>query len=332
MLQYLVRRVLLMIPTLVMVSMISFAIIQLPPGDYLTTYIAILGQTGQIVQEDEIAALQRRYGLDQPIYVQYAKWIWGIVTRGDFGQSFQWNRPVSELIGERVMLQVVVALVAVIFIWVVALPIGIFSATHQYSPLDYLFTSISFVGVAIPDFLMALILIFVAVVYFDTDVLGLFSSKYVEAPWSLAKVVDLLKHIWVPVVIVGIGGTAGSIRVMRGNLLDELHKPYVTTARAKGLTERRLLIKYPVRVAINPFVSTIGWTLPSLFSGLTIVAVVLSLPTIGPLFLSALLGQDMYLAGSFVLILSTLTVIGTLISDLLLAWVDPRIRFEGGGR
>lgn len=332
MLQYIIRRVVLMIPTLLLVSILSFAIIQLPPGDLLTTQLAIMAQSGEILTQDEIATLKRRYGLDQPIYVQYLKWIWGIISKGDLGQSFTWNRPVRELIGQRVMLTVAVTLVTLLFTWVVALPIGVYSATHQYSPFDYFFTSIGFIGLAMPDFLLALIMIYIAVAKFNTNVMGLFSSDYIEAPWSLAKVLDMFKHIWVPVVILGTGGTAGLIRVMRGNLLDELHKPYVITARAKGLKEGKLLWKYPVRVAVNPFISTIGWTLPSLFSGATIVAVVLSLPTSGPLFLQALLGQDMYLAGSFVLILSTLTVIGTLISDLLLAWVDPRIRFERGGR
>jgi len=330
MLQYLVRRILLMIPTLFLVSIISFMTIQLPPGDYLSSRLAALAQTGQILQQDEIESLKRQYGLDQPIYVQYAKWMWGILSRRDFGYSFHWGRPVSELIGDRVALTVAITLVAVVFTWAVALPIGIYSATHQYSIPDYFFSFIGFIGLATPGFLLALIIIWVAVARFNTDVMGLFSPQFMEAPWSLAKVLDMFKHMWIAVIITGLGGTASLIRVMRGNLLDELHKPYVVTARAKGLKENRLLWKYPVRVAINPFVSTIGWLLPELFSGSTLVAIVLSLPIIGPVFLSALLAQDMYLAGSFVLILSSLTVIGTLISDLLLAWVDPRIRFEGG--
>jgi len=332
MLQYIIRRILIMIPLLIVVSMLSFAIIQLPPGDYLTSHIAAMASAGDIIQQDEIDALKKRYGLDQPVYVQYTKWIWGILSRGDFGQSFRWNKPVRDLIGQRLALTVVITLITVVFQWIVAIPIGIYSATHQYSFLDNLFTLVGFVGLATPNFLMALILIYVAVAYFDTNVMGLFSPDYIEAPWSLAKIGDMLKHVWVPVIIIGTSGTAGLIRVMRANLLDELHKPYVTTARAKGLTEGKLLLKYPVRVAINPFVSTIGWTLPRLISGITITAIILSLPTAGPLFLRALMGQDMYLAGSFVLILSTLTVIGTLISDLLLAWVDPRIRFGGGQR
>ena len=332
MLQYLVRRIILMVPTLFMVSVISFAVIQLPPGDYLTSVMATLGQSGDMMDQDELARLKRQYGLDQPAYVQYAKWMWGIVSRGDWGYSFQWGRPVSELIGQRVALTVIVTFATMIFTWVVSLPIGIYSATHQYSVFDYLFTLVGFIGVSVPDFLLALVLIWLAIAYFGTNVAGLFSPDFVEAPWSLARVLDLLKHMWLPVVIIGTGGTAGLIRVMRGNLLDELHKPYVVTARAKGLKENQVLWKYPVRVAVNPFISTIGWSLPGLFSGATIIAVVLSLPMIGPLFLSALLAQDMYLAGSFVLIMSGLTVIGTLISDLLLAWVDPRIRFGGGGQ
>jgi peptide/nickel transport system permease protein len=319
-----------MIPVLLVVSITSFAVIQLPPGDYLTSHIAALAEGGDIVDQDEIDALKKRYGLDRPMYVQYFKWIWRILSRGDFGQSFRWNKPVKELIGQRLLLTVSVTMVTLLFQWVVALPIGIYSATHQYSFVDHLVTSIGFIGMATPNFLLALIMIYLAVVYLDVNVAGLFSPEYVDAPWSFAKVIDMFKHVWVAVVIVGTSGTAGLIRVMRANLLDELHKPYVVTGRAKGLAERRLLYKYPVRVAINPFVSTIGWSLPTLISGITITAVILSLPTAGPLFLRALQGQDMYLAGSFVLILSTLTVIGTLISDILLAWVDPRIRFEGG--
>jgi len=329
MLQYIVRRVILMIPTLFMVSVISFAVIQLPPGDYLTSVVATLAQSGEMVDQEALGRLKVQYGLDQPAYVQYAKWMWGIISRGDFGYSFQWNRAVSELIGQRVLITVIVTFCTMLFTWIVSLPIGIYSATHQYSVLDYIFTFIGFIGLSVPDFLLALVLIWLAIANFGTNVAGLFSPDFVEAPWSMAKVLDMLKHIWLPVFIIGAGGTAGLIRVMRGNLLDELHKPYVVTARAKGLRENSLLWKYPVRVAVNPFISTIGYSLPGLFSGATIIAVVLGLPMIGPLFLTALLSQDMYLAGSFVLIMSALTVIGTLMSDLLLAWADPRIRFGG---
>ena len=328
MLKYVLRRILLMIPTVLLVSIVSFLVIQLPPGDYLTSYTSSLAQGGQVVQQEQLDAMRREYGLDRPVYVQYFKWIWNILSEGHFGHSFMWNKPVADLFGDRLMLTVVLSLITLMFTWALAIPIGIYSATHQYSPLDYFFTSLGFVGLATPSFLLALILIYVAIARFGASVSGLFSPEYAEAPWSVGRVIDLLKHIWLPMVVVGISGTAGLIRIMRANLLDELHKPYVVTARAKGLTERKLLMKYPVRVAINPFVSTIGWTLPELFSGTTIVAIVLGLPTMGPIFYRALIAQDMYLAGSFVFILSILTVIGTLISDLLLAWVDPRIRLE----
>lgn len=328
MLQYIVKRVLVAIPTLILVSMISFLTITLPPGDYMDSIVAQLAASGQIAAKDELDSMRARYGLDQPVYVQYWKWISGIVLRGDWGESFQWGRPVTTVIGDRMWLTIAISFITLIFTWALAIPIGIYSATHQYSFFDHLFTTFGFIGVATPNFLLALILIYVAFAWFDTGVVGLFSPQYVDAPWSFGKILDFLKHVWVAILVIGMSGTAGLIRVMRANLLDELHKPYVTTARAKGLTERRLLVKYPVRVAINPFVSTIGWTLPALFSGTTIVAIVLGLPTSGPTFLQALMQQDMYLAGSFVLILSVLTVIGTLVSDILLAWVDPRIRLE----
>ncbi len=325
MLQYIGRRLLMLIPTLIAISIISFVIIQLPPGDFLTAYLGQLRTTGTELDESEIAAMRVRYGLDTPIYVQYAKWMWGVL-HGDFGMSFLWNKPVSELIGERLALTFVISLTTLMVTWIIALPIGVYSATHQYSVGDYFFTAISFIGKGIPDFMIALILMWIALSKFGVSAGGLFSSAYREAPWSMAKVWDLLKHLWVPTIVLGLGGTAGLIRVMRANLLDELHKPYVNTARAKGLTERRTLWKYPVRLALNPFVSTVGFSLPGLISGATIISVVLNLPTNGPLMLGALTSQDMYLAGSFVLILSAATVIGTFISDILLAWLDPRIR------
>jgi peptide/nickel transport system permease protein len=326
MVSYILRRLLLMIPTLTAISVISFIIIQLPPGDYLTSYIAQLGQTGETVDEAMIASLKKRYGLDQPMYFQYFKWLWRFL-QGDLGQSFEWNKPVISLIGERLILTMLISLVTLVFVWALSIPIGIYSATHQYSVGDYTFTLLGFVGLATPNFLLALVLMFAAYAYFGTSVGGLFSPDFVEARWSLAKVADMMKHLWIPMVVIGTDGTAGLIRIMRGNLLDELRKQYVITARAKGIGERRLLFKYPVRVAINPFISTVGWTLPGLISGETITAVVLSLPTTGPLLLRALMSQDMYLAGSFVFLLSILTVIGTLVSDILLVWVDPRIRF-----
>jgi len=327
MLTYIGRRLLMMIGTLLVISIISFAIIQLPPGDFLTAYIERLEESGQTRDEALVEALKKRYGLDQPIYMQYLKWMWGMF-HGDFGQSFLYNRPVAELIWERLALTVSVSFAAMIFQWVAAFPIGIYSAVKQYSLGDYLFTFLGFIGLAVPNFMLALILMWLAFSQFGVNVGGLFSSDFVDAPWSWAKVVDLLKHLWLPMVVLGTAGTAGLIRIMRANLLDELHKPYVTTARAKGLSERRLLLKYPVRVALNPFVSTVGWSLPALVSGSTIVSIVLSLPTTGPLLYRALLMQDMYLAGTFIMMLSVLTVIGTLVSDILLAWLDPRIRYE----
>lgn len=328
MLQYIIRRILYMIPTLFLVSVVSFAIIQLPPGDYLTSLAASLAQQGVVLDNASLTALKERYGLGEPIYVQYWKWISGILLRGDFGQSFEYSRPVSALIWGRLGLTFAVSLTTLLFIWTVAFPIGVYSAVRKYSIGDYLATFVGFIGLAVPNFLLALVLMYVSYKYFGQTVGGLFSPQYIDAPWSWPKLLDLLAHIWVPVVVLGTAGTAGLIRIMRANLLDELSRPYVETARAKGLSETRLLLKYPVRVALNPFVSTVGWVLPTLVSGAAIVSIVLSLPTTGPMLLQALMDQDMYLAGSFILLLSVLTVIGTLISDLLLAWLDPRIRYR----
>lgn len=316
-----------MIPTLVAISIISFTIIQLPPGDFLTQYVAELVERGEMVDQAELEALQSRYGLDQPMYVQYFRWAWNFI-HGDFGHSFEWNKPVSELIGERLGLTILISAATLIFTWAVSIPIGIYSAVRQYSWMDHFLTFVGFIGLATPNFLLALILLWFSYAYLGMNVGGLFSPEYADAPWTLAKTWDLMKHLWIPVVIVGTAHTAKFIRIIRGNLLDELKKPYVTTGRAKGLSETRLILKYPVRVAINPLVSTIGWTLPELVSGIAITAVVLNLPTTGPLLLNALKSQDMHLAGSFIMLLSTLTVLGTLISDILLAWVDPRIRYE----
>ncbi len=326
MIAYIIRRILLMIPTLIAISIISFIIIQLPPGDFLTTYVAQLSASGETVDQAELEALKERFGLDEPLYKQYLKWASNFL-RGDFGHSFEWNKPVSELIGERLSLTVIISVFTILFTWAIALPIGIYSAVRQYSWMDYFLTIIGFIGLATPNFLFALVMLWVSYAYLGLSIGGLFSPEYAEAPWSFAKVLDLMKHLWIPVVIVGTSHTAKFIRIIRGNLLDELRKPYVTTARAKGLSEIRLIMKYPVRVAINPLVSTIGWTLPELVSGIAITAVVLNLPTTGPLLLSALMSQDMQLAGTFIMLLSFLTVVGTLISDILLAWVDPRIRF-----
>lgn len=325
---YILRRLLYMIPTVIIISMISFAIIQLPPGDYLTSLIAQLASSGESMNSAQVAALRERYGLDQPLFVQYWKWISNIVLHGDFGMSFEWNRPVSTMIWERLGLTFLVSFVTLLFVWAIALPIGIYSAVRQYSLGDYVFTFFGFVGLAVPNFLLALLLMYVSFAFFGQSVGGLFSPDYVDAPWSWAKVVDLVGHLWIPVIVIGTSSMAALIRVMRANLLDELYKPYVVTARAKGLPEWRLILTYPVRVALNPFISTIGWILPSLVSGAVIVSVVLSLPTTGPMLLQSLLSQDMYLAGSIILLLSVLTVIGTLISDILLAWLDPRVRYQ----
>ncbi|NPV09357.1 MAG: ABC transporter permease [Anaerolineae bacterium] len=327
--RFIARRVLLLIPVLLAITLVSFLIIELPPGDYLTAYRAQLASRGDTVDADILAALEKQYGLDRPIYERYVKWLWRVL-HGDFGQSFGWNRPVKVLIWERLGLTVAITFSTLVFTWIIGFAVGVYSATHQYSPADYLFTSLSFIGVGIPDFLIALVLMWIAYSSFGMDVGGLFSNEYQSAPWSMAKVWDLIKHMWVPLVILGLGGTAYMIRIMRANLLDELRRPYVVTARAKGLKESKLLMKYPVRIALNPFVSTAGWALPGLISGAMIVSVVLGLPTAGPIFLNALMVQDMYLAATFVLLLSVLTIIGTLISDILLAFLDPRIRYTAG--
>lgn len=325
MLKFLARRIMLMIPTLLVVSIVSFIIIQLPPGDWLTSYIARLTMSGETVDEAVLASLERQYGLGQPIYMQYLKWM-GKLLRGDMGMSFEWNKPVKDLIWEPMVLTFVISLLALVVHWLVAFPVGVYSAVRQYSAGDYLFTGIAFVGAAIPEFLVALVLMWFIFDRFGLNITGLFSAGYIEAPWSLAKVADLMKHAIVPIGILGLLGSSGMIRTMRAMMLDELHKPYVITARAKGLKETNALLKYPVRVALNPFVSTIGWYLPQLISGTTIISIVLGLQTTGPLFLHALMNQDMFLAGSFLMLLSVLTVIGTLLSDILLAWLDPRIR------
>lgn len=283
--------------------------------------------TGNVSNRAQAAAMRKQYGLDLPVYFQYFKWM-GNMLQGDFGDSFTYNTPVSELIAERLPFTIMLSLITLVFTYALAIPIGIYSATHQYSAADYSFTTVGFIGLATPNFLLALILMFLFFKYFGLSIGGLFSSQYQLAPWSIAKFMDLLKHLPIPIIVIGTAGTAGLIRVMRGCLLDELRKQYVITARAKGLTERALLFKYPVRSAINPIISTIGWTLPGIVSGATITAIVLSLPTIGPLLLTALINQDMYLAGSTVMFLVFLTVIGTFISDILLVWLDPRIRYE----
>ncbi len=329
MLIYLMRRVGAMIPTLVAISIVSFIIIQLPPGDFMTIYVMQLRQQGDVVDEMEMQRLRDRYGLGQPLYMQYFKWISGILLRGDWGDSMYYRLPVTTVVGDRIWLTMVLSLITMLFSWMVSIPVGIYSATHQYTIPDYVITGFNFLGRGIPEFMLALVILWFAMSKLGFSIGGLFSPAYIAEPWSWAKLVDMLKHIWMPMLILAVGSTAGGIRITRANMLDELNKPYVTTARAKGLRESKLLWKYPVRVALNPFFSTMGWSLASLISGSTIVSIVLSLQTTGPMLFQALITQDMFLAGSFFLWLSTLTVIGTLLSDILLAWVDPRIRLGG---
>ncbi|HEX6358706.1 ABC transporter permease [Actinophytocola sp.] len=325
MLNYIGRRLALGLFTIWAVSVLSFLIIQLPQGDFATTRLAELAAAGNSSASFEAERLRAEYGLDQPILVQYFAWI-GQVVQGDFGMSFDWNRPVGDVIGDRLALSMVVSVAAIIFTWAVALPIGVYSAVRRYSVGDYTLTFLGFLGLAIPNFLLALVLMYLGFAVFDANVGGLFSAEYENAPWSFAKAWDLLKHLVIPAIVLGVAGTAQLIRIMRANLLDELKKPYVVTARAKGLSERRLVAKYPVRVALNPFASSIGFLFPHVVSGAVVVSIVLSLPTVGPLLLRALQAQDMYLAGAIVLLLGVMTVIGTLISDLVLMWLDPRIR------
>jgi len=327
MLTYLARRLVTMFLTLIALSVVVFVVIQLPPGDFVTSYIASLSAAGENVDQETVLALRDRYKLDQPVLVQYWAWV-SEILQGNFGYSFEMQTPVSEIFSQRIGISLAVELTAVVVMWAVSIPIGIYSAVRKYSVGDYIATFFGFVGLAIPNFLLALVMMYVAFKYFGQSVGGLVSPEYLDQPWTWAKFVDLLKHIWMPVFVVGTSGAAALIRIMRANLLDELYRPYVVTARAKGMSEFQLLMRYPVRVALNPFISTIGWILPTLVSGEIIVAVVMNLPTTGPLLLRALLVQDMYLAGSLILIVSLLTVIGTLLSDVLLAWVDPRIRYQ----
>lgn len=328
MLGYILRRVMLMIPTLFVISVISFVALQLPPGDYLTSFAAQMSAQGEAVNQEMINSMRERYGLGEPVYTQYGKWVWGIITRGDWGQSMEWQKPVSEIIWERLGLTVALAVFSLLISWLIAIPMGVYSATHQYSIPDYLMSTFSFLGVGVPAFLWALIIMYFAQTQLGLNVGGLFSEKFINAPWTWDKVVDLVQHLWIPGLIVAIENTAYDLRTTRANLLDELPKPYVELARAKGLSEGRLIWKYPVRVALNPFFSTVGWSLANRISSITLMSVVLSLQTTGPMQLRALTSQDMYLAGSFLVLLSALTIVGTLISDILLAWVDPRIRLE----
>ncbi|MCK4542934.1 MAG: ABC transporter permease [Spirochaetales bacterium] len=328
MLFYIIRRFLYFLLLMVLLSIAAFIIIQLPPGDYVSVLVSEMEEMqGVLLDESEIESLRIAYGLDKPMYIQYFRWISRFV-KGDFGMSIQWQQPVSKLIMERVPLTIVVSLITMFFAYAVGVPIGVYSATHQYSIGDYTATTFGFIGIATPNFLLAIILMFLGYKYFGWEAGGLFSTEYLDQGWSFAKFIDLLKHLPIPVIVIGTAGTAGLVRIMRGCLLDELKKQYVVTARSKGLTETRLLFKYPMRIAVNPIVSTIGWSLAGIVSGATITSIVLNLPTTGPLLYQALLKQDMELAGSIILILSSLTLIGTFISDILLVVIDPRIRFE----
>ncbi len=325
MITYLARRLVLAAITTIAITLVTFAILHLPPVDFVTAYAAQMAASGSSISPAEADAMRLAYGLNQPLYVQYWKWLSMVVT-GDFGRSFEYGRPVTEVIGDRLWLTIVVSLGALIVTWGLALPIGIYSAVRQYSLGDYVATFLGFIGLAIPNFLLALIVMYFGLKLFGSSVGGLFSADQQLAPWSWAKVADLLHHLPVPILILSLAGTAQLVRIMRANLLDELRRPYVVTARARGLQERRVILKYPVRAAMNPFASTIGYLLPQLVSGSVIISVVLSLPTVGPLLLRSLLSQDMLLASTIILLLGVLTVIGTLLSDLMLMWIDPRLR------
>ena len=323
---YIVRRVLAMIPTLFAISVVVFIIIQLPPGDYFTTYLNELESRGETVDPNKIAFLKAQYGFDRPLYVQYLFWVGGML-HGDFGYSFENDLAVTAVIGDRILLTVLVSFATIVFTWVVAFPIGVYSAVRQYSVGDYTLSFIGFIGLATPNFLLALVLQYLAHVWFGASVGGLMAPEFIGQPWSAGKALSVFGHIWIPVIVIGTAGTAGMIRRLRANLLDELDQQYVVTARAKGLSPFRALVKYPLRMALNPFIADIGNLLPQIISGAAIVSVVLSLPTTGPMLLRALQSQDMYLAGSFLMMLAALTVVGTLLSDLALAALDPRIRF-----
>ncbi|MCG8560021.1 MAG: ABC transporter permease [Hyphomicrobiales bacterium] len=329
MIGYIVRRLLLMIPTLLVISAIVFLIIELPPGDYLESYVAELESRGETVDEGEIQFLREQYGFGEPVLKRYFGWIAGMV-QGDFGYSFEYRMPVSDVVGDRLFLTILISIATIIFTWLIAFPIGIYSATHQYSWGDYGLTFLGLLGLATPNFLLALILLYFANVWFGTSIGGLMDPEYLDQPWSWAKAQSVLEHLWIPVVVIGTSGTAALSRRLRANLLDELQKQYVVTARAKGLPPGKVLTKYPLRAAMNFFISDIGHILPSIISGAELTAIVLSLPTTGPILVSALQSQDMYLAGSFLMFLATLTTIGVLVSDLALAVLDPRIRLEGG--
>jgi peptide/nickel transport system permease protein len=325
MVTYLARRLMLAVLTCMFISVATFAIIHLPPGDYVSSYVAQMAASGSSMTQEEADVLRHQYGLDQPLAVQYLKWI-SLAIQGNFGMSMEWHRSVYDLIGDRLLLTMVVSAAAVLTTWVLALPIGIYTAVRQHSISDYVFTLLGFIGLAVPGFLIALVLMYIGFRYFGATVGGLFSPEYAEAPWSWGRVGDLAWHLPLPALILGLGSTAQVMRVMRANLLDELRKPYLITALARGMPLWRAILKYPVRVALNPFISTIGYILPYVVSGSVIVSLVLGLPTVGPVLYKSLVAQDLFLAGSIVLMLGILTVVGTLLSDLLLIAIDPRIR------
>jgi peptide/nickel transport system permease protein len=331
MLGYIVNRLLIMIPTLIAISIVIFTIINLPPGNYFTTYVAQLESSGESSDLAKVQFLETEYGFDRPVWQQYLYWVGGLL-HGDMGYSFSFDLPVNKVVGDRMLLTAIVSITTIIFTYLVAFPIGVYSATHQYSWTDHLLTLIGFLGLATPSFLLALVLLYLANVYLGISIGGLMDPKYVDQPWSWAKVLSLLAHIWIPVIVIGSAGTASMIRRLRANLLDELQKQYVVTARAKGLHPFKVLFKYPLRMALNPFISDIGSLLPQVISGAAIVSIVMSLPTTGPMLLDALRSQDMYLAGSFLMFMSLLTVIGVFISDMALALLDPRIRLQTGRR
>jgi len=329
MLSYLVHRILIMIPTLIAISIVIFTIINLPQGNYYTTYIAELQQSGEAVDLAKIQFLEDEYGLNRPLWQQYLYWAFGLL-HGNMGYSFAYNLPVNKVVGDRLFFTFLVSFTTIIFTYVVAFPIGVYSATHQYSWTDHALTLLGFLGLATPSFLLALVLLYFANVYFGISIGGLMDPQYIDKPWSVPKALSVLAHLWIPVIVIGTAGTAAMIRRLRANLLDELQKQYVVTARAKGLPPLKLLFKYPLRMALNPFISDIGSLLPHVISGAAIVSVVMSLPTTGPMLLDALRSQDMYLAGSFLMFMAFLTVIGVFVSDLALALLDPRIRLQAG--
>jgi peptide/nickel transport system permease protein len=326
-LKFTLNRLLIMVIMLAMLSLVVFVILELPPGDFAERHVYDLKMSGVLVTMEEVETFRNMYGLNRPWPERYGRWITNILFRGDFGMSYQFRMPVRDIIGERILYTILISTSALLLTYGLAIPLGVYSAVKQYSAGDYFLTVLGYMGMAIPSFMLALVLLYVSVMYFGTSVGGLFSIEYLNAPWSWAKVADLLRHLWVPAVVLGTSGLAFQLRTMRATLLDEKNKLYVIAARAKGLPERRLLVKYPIRAAINPIISTLGWELANIVSGSPIVATVLALPDIGPLYLKALMDQDIYLSGAILLMYSSMTVIGTFLSDILLAWLDPRIRF-----